>query len=326
MNPLLKMENIDIEFQKDDIYLQKTNKVHMEVDSGEIVCVVGESGCGKSITALSILGLLPDNANVKNGTILFQGEDLLKLSRKKMDAIRGKEIAMIFQDVMNSLNPVLTIGFQLCETIEKHLGYGKKKAKDHAISLLEQVGLKDAKAIMKKFPHVLSGGMRQRVMLAMALINPPSLLIADEPTTALDVTIQLQIMTLLKELRDEYHMAILFITHDMGVVAELADKVVVMYAGECIEESEVNELFNHPKHPYTQALLHSIVKMDQDPSVELKAIQGSVPLNYGAIQGCRFYDRCAYAKPICKESIQVTQLGQDHSVLCTRFYAQKQTR
>lgn len=324
MNPLLRMEDLDIEFKKDDIYLQKTNKVHMKINEGEIVCVVGESGCGKSITAMSILGILPENASVKNGKIIFQGKNLLEISNKELDTIRGKDISMIFQDVMNCLNPVLTIGFQLCETIQKHLGYDKNKAKEYAVSLLQQVGLSDAKSIMKKFPHVLSGGMRQRVMIAMALANHPSLVIADEPTTALDVTIQLQIMTLLKQLQQKYHMAILFITHDMGVVAELADRVVVMYAGECVEECDVKELFEHPKHPYTKALLEAIPAIEQDAQ-ELKTIPGSVPTDYGTITGCRFYERCDYAKEICKQPVKITTLKKNHQVLCTRFYNQEQS-
>lgn len=324
MDPLLKVEELDIEFQKENTYLQKTNKVHFEIKTGEIVCVVGESGCGKSITAMSILGILPENANVKKGKIIYQGKNLLEMSQKELDDIRGKEISMIFQDVMNSLNPVLTIGFQMCETIQKHLGYSKKKAKEYAISLLEQVGLEDARGIMKKFSHVLSGGMRQRVMIAMALANHPSLLIADEPTTALDVTIQLQIMSLLKELQQKYHMAILFITHDMGVVAELADKVVVMYAGECVEESDVNELFEHPKHPYTKALLESIPRIDLDPDEQLKTIPGSIPTDYGKITGCRFYERCSYANSICTNPVKMTRFENGHQVLCTRFYENEQ--
>lgn len=325
MDPLLRVEDLDIEFQKEDTYLQKTNKVHFTIEPGEIVCVVGESGCGKSITAMSILGILPGNANVKNGKIIFQGKNLLRMSQKELDDIRGKEISMIFQDVMNSLNPVLTIGFQMCETIQKHLGYSKKKAKEYAISLLEQVGLKDASGIMKKFPHVLSGGMIQRVMIAMALANHPSLLIADEPTTALDVTIQLQIMSLLKELQQKYHMAILFITHDMGVVAELADKVVVMYAGECVEESEVNELFEHPKHPYTNALLESIPRLESGLNKPLSTIPGSIPTDYGNIKGCRFYERCSYANAQCTNQVKMTRFLNGHQVLCTRFYDKEQT-
>jgi len=319
MDPLLKIEDLNIAFYKNKTAVSKTKNVSFEVNKGEILCIVGESGCGKSITAMSVLGLLPQNASITSGKILFQNKNLLEMSQKQLDEIRGKDISMIFQDVMNSLNPVLTIGYQLIESITKHLGYEKSKAKEHAISLLTRVGLKEASSVMKKFPHMLSGGMRQRVMIAMALANNPALLIADEPTTALDVTIQLQIIELLKGLQKDLGMSILLITHDMGVVAELADRVIVMYAGECVESSDVKTLFENPSHPYTKALLAAIPDASKDSSIELKSIPGSVPIDYDVISGCRFYDRCQFASSACKENQKMHEIEKEHFVRCMLF-------
>ncbi|WP_455715320.1 ABC transporter ATP-binding protein [Anaerosporobacter sp.] len=314
--PLLQVKDLEVVFEQEHKELMVVDKVNFHVDEGEILCIVGESGCGKSVTALSIMGLLGQQGHVRSGEVLFDGKDLLKLKEKELDGIRGNEIAMVFQDVMNCLNPSFTIGNQMAESIRIHLGYDKKKTKEYAIQLLEKVGLPDAKVVMKKYPHMLSGGMRQRVMIAMALICRPKLLIADEPTTALDVTIQLQIMKLLLELREEYHMSILLITHDIGVVAEMADRVVVMYAGQCIEETGVHSLFEKTAHPYTEALLRSVPSIYDNEERKLESIQGSVPENYQELEGCRFAKRCSYATKECYAKQKYHEIEPGHLVRC----------
>ena len=317
--PLLQIKNLDIGFIRDKKLVKYTDKVNFSVSPGEIVCLVGESGCGKSITALSVLGLLNNQGQVADGEILFEGQDLLKLSEKELDKVRGCDISMVFQDALGSLNPVFTIGNQLMESIRTHMGYDKEMAKKHAISLLEKTGLMDAKNVMKKYPHMLSGGMRQRVLIAMALSCNPKLLIADEPTTALDVTIQLQIMKLLLKMRDESdgRMGILLITHDLGVVAELADRVVVMYAGQCVEEADVHTLFNDPKHPYTQALLAAVPDITDDKERTLFSIPGTVPEDYHSMEGCRFAPRCPYADE-CDRVGRTVEVLDGHIVKCSR--------
>ena len=317
--PLLQIKNLDIGFIRDKKLVKYTDKVSFLVNSGEIVCLVGESGCGKSITALSILGLLNNQGRVAGGEILLEGEDLLKLSEKELDKVRGRDISMIFQDALGSLNPVFTIGNQLMESIRTHMGYDKEQAKQHAISLLGKTGLSDAENVMKKYPHMLSGGMRQRVLIAMALSCNPKLLIADEPTTALDVTIQLQIMKLLLKMRDESdgRMGILLITHDLGVVAELADRVVVMYAGQCVEEADVHTLFAEPKHPYTQALLAAVPDIADDKERTLFSIPGTVPEDYHSMEGCRFAPRCPYADG-CDCLGRMAEGSDGHVVKCSR--------
>lgn len=319
IRPLLQIKNLDIGFIRDKKLVTYTDKVSFWVNPGEIVCLVGESGCGKSITALSILGLLNNQGRVAGGEILFEGQDLLKLSEKELDKVRGRDISMIFQDALGSLNPVFTVGNQLMESIRTHMGYDKETANKHAISLLEKTGLPDAKNVMKKFPHMLSGGMRQRVLIAMALSCNPKLLIADEPTTALDVTIQLQIMKLLLKMRDESGdgMGILLITHDLGVVAELADRVVVMYAGQCVEEADVHTLFNAPKHPYTKALLAAVPDITDDKEHVLFSIPGTVPENYHSMEGCRFAPRCPYVDQ-CDCLGTMVEVSKGHVVKCSR--------
>lgn len=318
MEPLLQVKDLTIAFVEDKTQTVVIDKVSFLVNAGEVMCIVGESGCGKSVTALSILRLLSPNAQVIDGSIIFNGNDLLNMSEKELDSIRGNEATMVFQDVMNSLNPVLTIGNQLTETIRIHMGYDKKKANEYAIEMIKKVGLPDAKTVMKKYPHMLSGGMQQRVMIAMALACEPKLIIADEPTTALDVTIQLQIMKLLVELQKEFHMSILLITHDIGLVAELADRVIIMYAGQFMEEAPVNRLFDHPLHPYTKALLESVPSIYDDPNKKLTSIPGTVPENYQDIEGCRFYGRCPYSIPSCMERQAYTELEKGHFVRCHR--------
>lgn len=318
MEPLLQVENLTIAFVENKIQSVVVDNANFHVNSGEILCIVGESGCGKSVTALSILGLLSPNARILDGRIVFEGKDLLQMSDKELDKIRGNEVTMVFQDVMNSLNPVFTIGNQLTESIQIHLGYDKKTARDYAIELLRKVGLPDAEAVMKKYPHMLSGGMQQRAMIAMALACKPKLIIADEPTTALDVTIQMQIMNLLVDLQKEFQMSIILITHDIGVVAELADRVIVMYAGHFMEEADVYRLFDNPAHPYTRALLQSVPSIYDDIDKKLVSIPGTVPDRYQDITGCRFFDRCPYAVPSCKEPQVYSEVEPGHLVRCHR--------
>ena len=316
MIPLLQVENLEVAFIEEHSQTICTDKVSFSVNPGEILCLVGESGCGKSITALSIMGLLSHKGHVIGGEILFEGKDLLQMKEKELDHLRGNEISMVFQDVMNSLNPVFTIGNQLVEIIRVHLKYDKKAAKEYAIQLLTKVGLPTPEAIFKKYPHTLSGGMQQRVMIAMALACHPKLIIVDEPTTALDVTIQLQIMKLLIKLREEYQMSIILITHDIGLVAEIADSVIVMYAGQCVEEAYVETLFDEPAHPYTQALLRSVPGIHDDKNKKLFSIPGTVPEKYQDIVGCRFAERCPYAVSECSKEQQYSEIKSGHLVRC----------
>lgn len=321
---MLNIRNLDISFYNGKEQIRYTDRVCFDVQAGQIVALVGESGCGKSITALSVLRLLNRNARV-SGEVLYDGKNLLSLSEKEMDQVRGKEISMIFQDIMYSLNPVFTIGSQMIEGMKKHLGMDKKTAREQAVALLKRVGIQDAPAVMRKYPHMLSGGMRQRVMIAMALACKPRLLIADEPTTALDVTIQLQIMQLLKSLRDELGMSILIITHDIALVAEMADRVVVMYAGQCVEQANVKELLENPQHPYTRALLNAIPDVNGDRQKRLYAIPGTVPEDYHEMQGCRFAPRCEYAAS-CSRSGEMLSTFDVRQVRCDRIKTQTEGR
>ena len=296
MDALLEIKNLNIAFRQGKGFSQVVSGAGFSVQPGEIVSLVGESGSGKSITALSILGLLSRQGKVTGGEILFEGKNLLTLSEQELDQVRGRKIAMIFQDIMYSLNPVFTIGSQMTEGMRRHLGYAKEKAWQEGVRLLQRTGIRDAERVMKKYPHMLSGGMRQRVMIAMALSCQPRLLIADEPTTALDVTIQYQIMQLLRSLRDETGMSILLITHDIGVVAEMADRVVVMYAGQCVEEADTKTLLSHPAHAYTKALLQAVPGLHDERSRRLYSIPGFVPQVYGDLTGCRFASRCPFGE------------------------------
>lgn len=313
---MLRVRNLDISFYNGKEQIRRTDRVCFDVQAGEIVALVGESGCGKSITALSILRLLGRNAHI-SGEVFFEERNLLKLSEKEMDGVRGQGISMIFQDIMYSLNPVFTIGNQMVEGMRRHLKYDKAHAYEQAMQLLQRVGIQDARSVMRKYPHQLSGGMRQRVMIAMALSCKPKLLIADEPTTALDVTIQLQIMQLLKSLRDELGMGILIITHDIALVAEMADRVVVMYAGQCVEQADVKGLLEDPQHPYTRALLSAVPDVSGDRSKRLYAIPGTVPENYHNMQGCRFAPRCEYAQG-CPQSGVMRETTDGRQARCDR--------
>ena len=313
--PLLEVQNLEISFGSGKRQIRATDQVSFAVRPGEIVCLVGESGCGKSVTALSVLGLLARQGKVTGGDIRFDGRSLLGLSEKQLDEIRGRDIAMIFQDIMYSLNPVFTIGNQMIEGMRRHLGLNREAAVRRAVELLEKTGIQDAAGAMRKYPHQLSGGQRQRVMIAMALSCRPKLLIADEPTTALDVTIQLQIMQLLRRLRDEEGMAILLITHDLGVVSEMADRVVVMYAGQCVEEADVETLLVRPQHPYTRALLQAVPGLHDSRERRLYAIPGTVPEHYDGLPGCRVAPRCALAEN-CARFPGYHETGCGHFVRC----------
>jgi peptide/nickel transport system ATP-binding protein len=321
MNPLLEVEDLEVAFLADGKEITCIDKVSFHVDPGEIVCIVGESGSGKSVTSLSVMGLLPKNGRVTGGSVSFDGEDISAKSDKEMDEIRGNTLTMIFQDAMTSLNPVFTVGKQMVETMLIHLKLDRKQARERAVSLLDKVGLPNPAEIMKKYPHTLSGGMRQRVMIAMALACNPKLLIADEPTTALDVTIQAQIMELLRNLNKEMGMSIILITHDMGLVAETADRVLVMYAGQIVEEAGVHSLFERPAHPYTQALLQSIPSIRDDKSRELISISGVVPERYDRIKGCRFANRCPYADEECYSEQDMVWQEEGHLKRCWRTQA-----
>lgn len=295
---MLEIKNLQTKFRTDNGEITVLDGVSFQINKGETIGVVGESGCGKSVTSLSIMGLLPRTAQITRGEILYKGENLVGYSKDQMRKVRGKEIAMIFQEPMTSLNPVYMIGAQIMELVLNHTDMNKKQAKEHAVQMLKLVGIPRAEEIVDEYPHQLSGGMRQRVMIAMAMSCSPSLLVADEPTTALDVTIQAQILDLMRELQQKSDMTIMLITHDLGVVAEMCDRVVVMYAGQVVEEAEVEKLFETPKHPYTVGLLGSIPDMDVEQEY-LFTIGGTVPSPGQMPVGCRFAERCNKAFDKC---------------------------
>ena len=299
---LIEVKKLVTQFSGKNGTVTAVDGVSFKIKRGETLGIVGESGCGKSVTSMSILRLIPSQSGkIASGEILFEGKDLTKLSDKEIRQIRGNEIAMIFQDSMTGLNPVMTIGKQLVETITAHSKMDKKEARDRAEEMLKKVGIPSPAQRLKEYPHQLSGGMRQRVMIAMALSCNASLFIADEPTTALDVTIQAQILELMRELKDKENKSIMLITHDMGVVAEMADDVMVMYAGKEMEYGDVKSIFKNPLHPYTQGLLKSIPRLDQDSSQRLFNIPGSVPDLSEMPKGCRFCTRCLEAAGKCFE-------------------------
>ncbi|HJC66136.1 MAG TPA: ABC transporter ATP-binding protein [Candidatus Enterocloster excrementigallinarum] len=318
MEPILQIENLKTSFMTSNGEVQAVRGVSFSVEKGEIVGLVGESGSGKSVTSMSILKLLADTARIKEGTILFEGQDLTQCSRAQMRKIRGGKISMIFQDPMSSLNPLIPVGKQVAEMIrEHHPEKSRAQIKQEVLSLFEQVRIPEPEKRFKSFPHEFSGGMRQRVMIAMALANRPELLIADEPTTALDVTIQDQILKQLRELKKEYGTSIIFITHDLGVVAELCDRVVVLYGGLVMEEASIFDIFEHPSHPYTLGLLASIPALDQDKSRRLLPIPGSPPDMTKPPLGCPFAPRCPYARVICGQSLpEMRALSKDHKSRC----------
>ena len=295
---LLKVTDLRTYFHTREGVVRAVDGVSFEIEAGKTLGIVGESGCGKSVTALSIMGLLPTPpARVEDGSVLFEGRDLTTLPERRLEDVRGAEIGIIFQDPMTSLNPTLTIGTQITETLRRHLDLDKQAARRRAIELLEEVRIPNAERRLADYPHRYSGGMRQRVMIAIAISCNPKLLIADEPTTALDVTVQAQVLDLLEDLRRDHHMAMIVITHDMGVVAEAADDVVVMYAGQVVEQAPADELFDHPEHPYTEALLSALPQMEDEGVRDgrLTTIPGRPPDLVDPPPACRFAPRCPYA-------------------------------
>ena len=313
---ILEVKNLTTRFKSKKGVTTAVNNVSFQVQEGEILAIVGESGSGKSVTSLSIMGLTPGEVT---GEILFKGEDLAKKTSKEMQKIRGDQISMIFQEPMTSLNPVHRIKDQLMETIQAHMDLSKEDALKRAITMLDLVGIPSPEKRVNDYPHQMSGGMRQRVMIAMALSCHPELLIADEPTTALDVTIQAQIMELLYKLRERFNMAVMLITHDLGVVAEAADRVIVMYCGKVVEEAPVIPLFEEPKHPYTRGLLGSIPKIDEDQD-RLFMIDGMVPNPLNMPKGCAFSDRCDKCMDICREKMPALVNEGGRSVRCFLYH------
>ncbi|MCR4871180.1 MAG: ABC transporter ATP-binding protein [Atopobiaceae bacterium] len=314
---LLNVENLTVKFHSEDGAFTAVDNLSFDVGKGESVCIVGESGCGKSVTSLAIMGLLNIPPAEVTGEIGFEGRDLLKLSKDQMRDIRGDRIAMIFQEPMTSLNPVFTCGYQISEALMLHQGMTRAQAKERSIELLRMVGIPLPEKRFDDYPHQLSGGLRQRVMISMALACNPALLIADEPTTALDVTIQAQIMQLLRDLKARLGMALILITHDMGVVAQMAERVIVMYAGDAVESSDVRTVFKNPLHPYTLGLLESIPRLESSSDEELATIEGTVPGMYDMPKGCKFAPRCQFCSERClAERPRPVEVEEGHTVSC----------
>ena len=320
MAPLLEIKGLKTHFDTDDGIVRAVDGVDITINKGETLCVVGKSGCGKTVTAMSVLKLIAmPPGRIVEGQILFEGRDLVPLTSHEMDDIRAKEIGFIFQEPMTSLNPVLSIGEQVAESLRRHEGLSKKDALARAIEMLKLVQIPNAAGRVHDYPHQFSGGMRQRVVIAMALACKPKLVIADEPTTALDVTIQAQILDLLQDMKERLGMAVMLITHAMGVVAETAQRVVVMYAGKVVEEAPVDELFADPRHPYTQGLIRSIPRIDlaSEHKTRLEAIGGSVPILINPAPGCRFAPRCRYAMSVCSErEPRLREIAPGHRMAC----------
>ena len=301
---LLEVSNLQTQFRIEKNIARVVNGVSFSIDEGEVLGIVGESGCGKSVTALSIMRLIEPPGEIISGKVIFRDDDketdLLTLSDKQLEKILGNRISMIFQDPMTSLNPVLSIGYQITETLRVHRGMSSRAAREQGVYLLQSVGIVNARRRFNDYPHEFSGGMRQRVVIAMAVACQPKLLIADEPTTALDVTIQAQILSLLRKFKKEFGMSVIIITHDLGVVAQIADRVAVMYSGRIVENASVREIFNRPQHPYTQALIASIPRLGEQPR-RLKTIEGAPPRFLGEETGCSFYPRCSFRISVCAE-------------------------
>ena len=315
--PLLQVEDLGVSFRTDRGHIRAVDSVSLHVEAGETLAIVGESGSGKSVTALSVLRLISDNGQIDHGRILFEGQNLLNLDRKAMRSVRGNRIGMIFQEPMSSLNPVMTIGRQVAEPIRLHRNLSWKDSLAEAASLLKEVQIPDAEARLGAYPHQFSGGMRQRVMIAMALACRPRLIIADEPTTALDVTVQAQILDLLKSLTTRTDAALILITHDLGVVARYADRVNVMYAGRIVESAAAADLYRDPKHPYTQGLMESVPRLDGDAEARLVPIQGQPPDLAHLPSGCSFTPRCKYAHERCQaHKPPLEEVALNHSSAC----------
>lgn len=315
---VIEVENLSTVFRPKKEKIRAIDGVSFSVCQGEMVGIVGESGCGKSVTSQSIMRLYDEKEEAAySGSVKFEGRDLMQIPYKEMDQVRGNQIAMIFQDALSSLNPVYTVGDQVMEAILIHQNVDKKTAWEKAVDMLTRVRISEPEKRMKQYPHELSGGMRQRVMIAIALCCEPKLLIADEPTTALDVTVQAQIMDLMQELKEAQNMGVILITHDMAVVAENCDRVIVMYLGQMVEEADVVEIFENPMHPYTIGLIRSIPQMTTDPKKELYMIEGSLPLLTQIEKGCRFASRCPYATDKCREEEpEWREISDGHSVRC----------
>jgi oligopeptide transport system ATP-binding protein len=318
MSKLLEVRDLHVSFKTYNGEVQAVRGVNFHVNKGETVAIVGESGCGKSVTSQTIMRLIPTPpAMIKAGEIIFEGKDLTKLPEKQLEKIRGAEIAMIFQDPMTSLNPTMTIGKQIMEGLMKHQKMSKSQAREKAIEMLSLVGIPSPESRIDQYPHQFSGGMRQRAMIAIALACAPKVLIADEPTTALDVTIQAQIIDLMKDLQEKINTSIILITHDLGVVADIADRVVVMYAGKVVESGALDEIFYNPRHPYTWGLMASMPRLNQSRDQELLPIPGSPPDLISPPKGCPFAARCKYAMKICTEQMpETTQVSPTHQVAC----------
>lgn len=317
---ILEVKELSTSFKTERGLLKAVDGVSFQVFKGEILGVVGESGCGKSVTSQSILRLYDEQYSaVYEGEVLLENRDILHIPAKQMQGIRGKRISMVFQDALSALNPVFTVGYQLCETLRVHQKLSKKQAQERAIETLRLVGIPAPERRIYQYPHELSGGMRQRVMIAIALACKPQLLIADEPTTALDVTVQAQIMDLIVDLNKKLDMGVILITHDLGVVAETCKRVVVMYLGQIVETALVQEIFDKPRHPYTRGLIESIPRLDGDRNKELYTIKGTVPLLSQIPSGCRFAQRCPHAFEKCKSQMpDLTKVSATHSVRCWR--------
>jgi oligopeptide/dipeptide ABC transporter ATP-binding protein len=318
LSHLLEVEDLKVSFRVSSGEIHALRGVSFHVNSGETLAVVGESGCGKSVTAQAIMGMIPSpHGRVKEGRILFKGQDLTKFNKKEFRSIRGSEIGMVFQDPMTSLNPTMKVGSQIDEVLIKNQKLSKKEAKQKTIELLRLVGISDASSRYSQYPHEFSGGMRQRVVIAIALACNPELIIADEPTTALDVTIQAQILELLKKLQKERNTSIMLITHDLGVVAEVADRVAVMYAGVVVESGRVEEIFESPKHPYTWGLLNSIPKIESSERERLIPIEGSPPDLFNPPKGCPFAARCPFTMEVCLEHMPgIEEISEHHQARC----------
>lgn len=302
MGKLLEVKNLSVSFKTFFGEVEAVRNISFDVGKSETVAIVGESGCGKSVTANSIMQLLPmPPAFFKSGKIIFNGNNLLEKSDREMQTIRGNEISMVFQDPMTSLNPTMRIGKQIVEGLVKHQKLSRGEAKKKAIEMLNLVAVPQPEKRINQYPHEFSGGMRQRVMIALAMVSAPKLIIADEPTTALDVTVQAQILELMKDIQRKLDMAIILITHDLGIVADMSDKVIVMYAGQIVEEGTTDEIFNNTKHPYTRKLLASVPRLDMSRDEPLHSIEGTPPDLYIPPKGCSFYDRCDYAMKVCKD-------------------------
>lgn len=317
MSQVLEVKNLTTAFTISKKDYEVLHNLSFDIKKNETLCIVGESGCGKSVTTLAIMDLLPENGKIVSGDIFIEGENITKLSAKERNKYRGDKMGMIFQDPMTALNPLLTIGYQITESILQHNPeVNKKEAQKLCEEALTKVGISDPKQRMKQYPFQLSGGLRQRVMIAMTLVAKPVLLIADEPTTALDVTIQKQVLSLINDLKKEMDAGILFITHDLGVVGEIADRVIVLYSGDMVEQGTVFELFENPQHPYTIGLMNAYPNVEKE-EFKLQPIEGNIPSITQPITGCRFHPRCPFAKDICrKEKPDDTQISESHFTKC----------